>query len=382
MTRIFVNAVSLREGGSLVVLRELQAAMTRLRPAWHWQVCTNAEARAQLPDFPQTQFLVVPDSALAGWKVRWWYESELPRLVRAGAADLLFSQTNYLPWRRMSCPEVLLVQHAGHFSALFSALTEAQTALPGKLAWRMKTRWVRASVRKAEAVTVQTAALAAELVAATAIGADRITVIPHGPGLIRPGLAEPVFPAPGQPLRIGYITKYGVQKNFRVLFAAAARLRQQGVDARLVLTLDQRTAQSQAVLAQAQALGVGELVENHGELDQSAIARLYAGLHVFVFPSLCESFGFPQVEALTSGLPLLVADTPANREVAGAAALPFPPHDDAALARLIVAIGTNKAAWQQRVEQSLQRAQEFSWERAAVATVALLEKSLVKGRKQ
>jgi len=40
---------------------------------------------------------------------------------------------------------------------------------------------------------------------------------------------------------------------------------------------------------------------------------------------LCESFGFPLVEAMGARLPIVAADTPVNQEVCGKAAIYFPP---------------------------------------------------------
>jgi glycosyltransferase involved in cell wall biosynthesis len=415
MTTVVINAISVREGGSLVVLRELLAAMARLRPDWQWHVATNREARDRLANPDNTTFHVYPEHRFAGWRVRFWYETELPRLIRQTRADLLFSQTNYLPARRLSCPALLLVQHAGHFSEIFKRLTEAQMPnLPARLNWRLKGHWVRTSIRRANRVTVQTAALAQRILQDTGISADRISVIPHGIGQAVKGSPEqahirrsgesrnpvkssiwtpafagattcsglpkdvalPLPPVAGQPVRIGYITKHGVQKNFAVLFAAAARLKTQGLKPVIVLTLADHLPENQAVMAVAQQYGVAELIENHGELKASEIDALYRSLHLFVFPSLCESFGFPLVEAMAHGLPLLVAATDSNREVAGSAGLPFPPDDANALAGLIRELALDPAWHQDRAVASRERAACFSWDKAAAGTIELMENML------
>ena len=190
MTTIVINAVSLREGGALVLLQNLLAEMARFRPDWGWHVATNDVARAHLPEMANMTFHVYPEREFAGWKIRLWYESALPRLVKQVQADLLFSQTNYLPLRKVPCPSLLLVQHAGHFSEVFGRLTEAQLSnFFARLSWRQKGGWVRASIRRAQKVTVQTDALAKCIVEETGVPRDRISVIPHGIGLaIPPGV--------------------------------------------------------------------------------------------------------------------------------------------------------------------------------------------------
>lgn len=374
MTTIVINAVSVREGGALVVLRELLAVMTLLRPDWHWHVTTNVAARPQLPAFNNTHFHVYPESQLAGWRIRYWYETELRSLVFETGADLLFSQTNYLPLRTLPCPSLLLIQHAGHFSRLFCELTEQKlTSYLAILGWRMKGYWVRASAKRATCLIVQTKALALDISKATGMELSTITVIAHGSGILASDKQLPALPQRSQPLRVGYISKAGVQKNFNVLLAAAAQLQQKNVDLVLVLTLDPGKQENQDVLALAQQLGVATLVENHGELDHAAIKSLYRSLHCFVFASLCESFGFPLVEAMACGLPLCIADTASNREVAGGAADVFAANDAAALAGMLARLIDEPLWYELQARRSLARAAAFSWELAAARTLLLIE---------
>jgi len=377
MTTVVINAISVREGGSLIVLQNLVAGMVHLRPEWQWHVATNSEARARQPDLHSTTFHAFPDHQIAGWKVRLWYETGLPRLIKQVEANLLFSHTNYLPMRRLPCPTLLLVQHAGHFSEVFKHLTEAQLAsLPARLIWRLKGCWVKSSVRRAQCVTVQTAALAQRIAEETGVPRERMCVIPHGIGLAILHDHLPLPPAAGQPVRIGYITKYGVQKNFAVLFTAAARLQSLGINPVLVMTLSPHAPENQAVFERARQYGVAELIENHGELFAPEINALYRSLHLFVFPSLCESFGFPMVEAMAHGLPLLVADRDSNIEVAGEAGLIFPPNDAPALATLIQRLIEDPAWHQACARASQKRAAHFTWHKAAAATLERMDRML------
>lgn len=374
MTVIVINAISVKEGGSLVVLTHLLGEMARLRPGWQWHIATNVEAQKSLVDVPGTTCHVFPDKEFAGWKVRLWYEVALPKLIRQVNADLFFSQTNYLPIRRLACPALLLVQHAGHFSDRFKTMTEAQlSGFAARLSWRLKGHWVKSSVRRAQAVTVQTEALAKAVAVQTAVDAKHIHVIPHGSGQAARAESLPPAPKSGQPIRIGYITKYGVQKNFVVLFQAVAQLKSAGLQPILVLTLAPELAANQAVLTLAEMLGIQDCLENHGNLAGPELTQLYRSLHVFVFPSWCESFGFPMVEALAQGLPLLIAATESNIEVTGSGGLTFSPDDALALAALVHRL-VEEPGWHQRCAQaSLERSHQFSWHKAATGTLMLMD---------
>lgn len=367
--KVLINAASVKEGGSKIVLLNLLDAMRRQRPDVEWIVAAPPQLAPELRNRASVRVLEAPlDGGLKSFLT--WYVHGLPQAVRATGADLLFSQTNNLPLAPVGCPTVLLEQHAGHFSPLFSRLTKARAGLAGRLAWLFKSWWVRMSVRVATAVTVQTAVLADEIARTTGRPRGDIQVIPHGVGAVVRQRAPRRRTAKG-PFRIGYITKWGVQKDFEALFEAVRRLAADH-EVRLVLTLDPGLPEVRETLARANALGISGLIDNRGDLPAAAVSALYDELDAFAFPSLCESFGFPMVEAMARGLPLVVAATPENLEVTGGA-LSFPPGDGAALAKRLAGLITDPAARLAASEASLARSQAFNWDEAASRTLALLE---------
>lgn len=374
MTVIVVNAISIKGGGSLVVLRALLGGMAALRTQWRWYVVVNSKVTNPLPDLPNVEYVRFPEVDRSGVRTRLWYETGLPALLKRVDADILFSITNYLPLRRTPCHSLLLVQHAGHFSPVFRQLTEARLGLLGRVGWRLKGHWVRSSVRVADAVTVQTDALAKQIAHEVAISPGHIQVIPHGAGqaMLQPRPVAP--PLPGGNFRVGFITGYGVQKNFTVLFAAMAALKKNGIPFALVLTLSEGVPENREVLESARHYGVADIIENHGELSPDEIDRLYKTLHAFVFPSLCESLGLPMVEAMAYGIPLLVADLDSNVEVAGAGGQKFPAHDPEMLAYELERLANDVAWFRQRGEASLARGREFNWAWAATGTLSLMDK--------
>jgi glycosyltransferase involved in cell wall biosynthesis len=83
-----------------------------------------------------------------------------------------------------------------------------------------------------------------------------------------------------------------------------------------------------------------------------------------VFPSFLESFGHPLLEAMLAGTPIVAADIASFREVAGDAALYFPPDDAAALARAVERLRAEPEATRARVERGRALAQGYSWQRS------------------
>lgn len=369
---VLINAISIKEGGSLVVLKRLLENFLKLRADIEWHVVVDAVLiDAEFLQQARVKAWSLGETRRHPLAIRLWYESGLPKLARRVGADVVFSLTNYLPVLRR-LPSLLLVQHAGHFSPYFeSCQMREYPKLINRLAWWIKKDWVRRSLDRASLVTIQTEALAQDIALQRNLHRKKIRVIPHGPGLLESG--SPKQLRGESPWRIGYITKYGVQKNFTPLFEAVAALRQAGREVCLVLTLDPRIPHVTKLMTQAIGLDIEPWIENHGEVQQVEIGDLYDSLDLFVFPSLCESFGFPMVEALSRGLPLLVADTPGNLEVAGEGSMIFGARDAVGLAEQIVALMTDATRYAAASQASLVRAGDFSWLKAAQATLDLLD---------
>ena len=86
-------------------------------------------------------------------------------------------------------------------------------------------------------------------------------------------------------------------------------------DARRHLVLVGQGPEREALLALARELGCEQRLHLLGEQPPEAIGDILAGLDLFVFPSLAETFGLAVVEAAAAGVPVLAHDLPVLREV-------------------------------------------------------------------
>jgi glycosyltransferase involved in cell wall biosynthesis len=105
-------------------------------------------------------------------------------------------------------------------------------------------------------------------------------------------------------------------------------------------------------------VGEGELrapgVELTGWVDEARLDELYRTAAATVSASYYEGYGLPVAESLSYGLPTIASDIPAHREVAGDAALYFPPGDADALAAALAAPRAGLG------ERALERSRELS----------------------
>ena len=113
----------------------------------------------------------------------------------------------------------------------------------------------------------------------------------------------------------------------------------------------------------------GREVRFLGYVPVADLPALYSLSDLFVFPSLYEGFGLPVVEAMACGTAVLVGRNGALTEVGGDAAEVVNPLDEEAIGEAMVTLARDDAKRAELARRGLQRAHEFSWERAARETL-------------
>jgi glycosyltransferase involved in cell wall biosynthesis len=100
-----------------------------------------------------------------------------------------------------------------------------------------------------------------------------------------------------------------------------------------------------------------------GYLPEDLLTHLYQGAGAFVFPSLCEGFGLPVLEALTFGLPVITSNVTALPEVCGEAARYVNPMEVESIAEAMEHIASDPAERVRLSALSRLRSQDFTWDR-------------------
>jgi glycosyltransferase involved in cell wall biosynthesis len=125
-----------------------------------------------------------------------------------------------------------------------------------------------------------------------------------------------------------------------------------------------------------ESLGLEARVRFLGPVPYRDVLRYYRGAVALVFPSLLETFGHPLLEAMLAGTPIVAADIPAFREIAGDVALYFPPQDPARLARAVDQLRVDPQQTQERVELGRARAAGYSWKNSVDRLCAVFEEAM------
>lgn len=257
----------------------------------------------------------------------------LPRLLRTLRPELAhFQHAIPLGW---SGPTVVTL-HDLHFERDPSAM-----GLLDRLTFKAV---VPRAARRADHVVAVSERTKRDAIELYGIPDDRITVTPHG--------VDPAF-GPGDGTHDGYVLFVGaVQERKDPLAAADAA---QAVGLPLVVVGPEKDA---ALARALRARGA----DVRGWVEKPELAELYRRAAALLLPSRYEGFGVPVLEAMASGIPVVLSDDPALREVAGAAAAPD--------------LATALAERDRYGKLGLERAAGFTWERSARLTADVYRRVL------
>ena len=266
-----------------------------------WKTIPAAQGHEFIPIVPQ-----------GGDRGTLWEQLDLPQLVRAAHADVLFSP-GYTGPIRPRVPMVVAV-HDVSFAAH-----------PEWFSWREGARRrtvTRLAARAAARVVTISEFSKREIMAYLGIDASKIAVV--YPGVKSFGAGGPLTVSTGRPFTgrqtILFVGSLFNRRHVPELIEGFARLARTHPDLRLEIVGDNRTSPHIDVQSLVHATNVGERIHLRSYIPDEELRALYAESAAFVFLSEYEGFGLTPLEALAAGVPVLLLDTPVAREVCGAAA--------------------------------------------------------------
>jgi glycosyltransferase involved in cell wall biosynthesis len=115
----------------------------------------------------------------------------------------------------------------------------------------------------------------------------------------------------------------------------------------------------------AEIKGVRRPVRVLGFVPRADLGPLYAGARVFCWPSLMEGFGFPVLEAMAQGAPVVTSWGTSTEELADGAGVLVDPRDPIDIATGINSVLADGALAARLADAGRRRAAEYTWERCA-----------------
>ena len=217
----------------------------------------------------------------------------------------------------------------------------------------------------------------------TKMSPERVVVIPPGISEVfcpadDPGLVRATRHRLGIPERVRCILHVGGRgryKNMPTLIRALHVLNSaMGLDVWLLKVGADFYDNEQGLIDE---LGLGNRIVYLGFVpgDENLVG-LYGSADVLAFPSTWEGFGWPPLEAMACGTPVVTSNAASLPEVVGDAGLMVDPQDYDGLAQAMREVLTNDDLRRSLIDRGLERARQFSWERTAKLTIEVYEQVL------
>jgi glycosyltransferase involved in cell wall biosynthesis len=307
----------------------------------------------------QNAVVVQPDGTLTGWRGHLWEQTTL----------LLRSRRGVL-WSPCSIGPLLAKNHVVTFHDLFAVDSPEWYS-------RAYAVWYRAVMpilaKAASHIIAVSEYTKGRLVERFGVSPSRISVIHNGVDnkLFRSldsncaDTVQAVLPSRSYLLCVGSLEP---RKNLCRLMAAWASVLSEIPEAIWLVV----TGSGDRVFRAARVSIIPSRVYFTGYVPDSQLCRLYAGSLGFIYPSLGEGFGFPPLEAMASGAPVITSSVTALPEVCSSAALYVNPYDVSDIAAKIKVLATDGSARARLSVLGLDRAQRFTWDHAAQKTLDIL----------
>jgi glycosyltransferase involved in cell wall biosynthesis len=131
-----------------------------------------------------------------------------------------------------------------------------------------------------------------------------------------------------------------------------------------VIAGNARGAYGDQVKSYIAGAGMDKQIVFPGYMTEGQISYLYKNAQALAFPSLVEGFGFPVMEAMDCGTPVITSDVSSLAELgAGGSAILVNPHAPSDIARAMRGIADDDALRSRLADAGRKRSKEFSWEK-------------------
>lgn len=236
------------------------------------------------------------------------------------------------------------------------------TQVPGAL---RTTTLKRRATRNCDHIICISDSTRSDLIRLFDVAPERVTTIHLGLNVPPPPSGPPICAREARPYLL-YVGQRGGYKNFKpflAAYASSARLR----DAFDVVCFGGgRFAAAELEDARSLGIDMDRLRQVSGGDDE--LFAVYRGAAMLVYPSRCEGFGFPPLEAMAVGCPVACSNSSSMPEVVGDAALTFDPDSIEAMAHGMTSLADDTALRDTYGAAGLARARTFTWQRCAART--------------
>jgi glycosyltransferase involved in cell wall biosynthesis len=316
------------------------------------------------PDSPRIKKVVAPPTMTIVWD-----QVTLPRLIRNATIDVFYSTYYKIPFTA-TCPCVSTIYDLMYLTFPLYRKKSALSIVFYKTFGRML-------VKKASRIITSSVYSQKEIAAFYRLSAEKITVIPLG-------VPQSFSPAPKERVkelakRIGlerdyilYAGNFKPHKNISGLIKSFKIVHDRFPEITLVLAgrADRHFDVITLEISNAGLDGSVTIINNISEAD---LAALYSGARLFGMSSLYEGFGYPPLEAMACGAPVVCSNATSLPEVVEDAAILVDMRDPQDMANAMIQILESPDLARSLSKKGIRQAQMFSGDRYAKNAYDLLK---------
>ncbi len=379
--RVIVNAISANTGGIVTYTNNLieffatrEIDVVVYVPRWF-----DTSRFDGLPVSVQS----VKTRFFGPWHRFLWEQLVWRRIIKNSGADLVFSSANYgvlFP----PIPQILLVQGEIYLNPIYRV-----RVLPN-LSWRERaSAMLRRNLMLISARHSRTTIFPSKEAMNAAVDYDANLLdnsVVNYLG-VNPRFAEPSRRRQWREdgtIRLLYVSVYYPHKDPRTLADATLLLRTKGISVSTRITMETTDFAAWDNAARELAYMSDPKFDEclkMGRIDHESLSNVLSDFDAFVFPSMAETFGFPMVEAMRAGVPLIVSDIPVHREICGDAAVYFELGNVEDLARQIMELDRSEERRSQLIKAGVHRAEtRFTWNNHIDGLTAQMRQIVLPGR--
>lgn len=342
---LLIEGLSARVGGGITRLVGLCNALPRVAPHNRYSIVLSSRYQQALIESMPAAIEVIPVDVSPGLLARAKFlNGPFRRLSKNADAIFAAGEAPYLTANR---PLVVMCGNLNLFTA---------SGLKTRIGQTLR----RPVLRRLSAIAKKMAFVSAAMRDVAALPAEKSLVVPHGAD-------ERFTPREKEPDHPYYLAVSSIypHKNYDTIAEAYALLPPDVPNLKIAgAPLDAGATERLHATIARHALGAR--IELLGAVPFESLPPLYRGARALIFASSLESFGLSVIEAMATGVPVIVSDIPVFREICGpTAALYFPPRNPTALAAAILQLDRDAALRERLTREGLEIVKGYTWEAAA-----------------
>ena len=354
--------------GFAVFANGIVQAMAEQCPGDQFLLLADQPPASELPTLPNQEWSQCGPPARHPLLWKFWYDVQLPRMLRRSAAEVLLSPDGFCSLTTR-VPQVLVIHDL--------AFLRFPQFLPRAQQWYYR-HYTPAFIRKARRIITVSECSREDIIRHYPFARGRVDLVHNA--------ADPAF----HPLE--WDEKEQVKERFtqgreyflcvgsvhprknlvNLLKGFSAFKKRQQSNMKLVIA-GRMGWQTEAFMDALSTFKFRDDVILTGYLPRTDLAALTGSAYALVYPSLWEGFGLPVLEAMQCGVPVLASGNSSVPEVAGGAALYFDPNDPAAIGERMMLIYKEEGRKRDMAGTGRELAARFRWQDSAARVREILE---------